>query len=261
MVRKPRILFVVVLLAAVAAADLLVLRGRMGHWVANRTAPLMQPITASIGHARRWVATAWTGIDLIDETIRLQNEVERLRAAAAEADALRAELMFTRAAAGIRERLTGDPITAGIFSWQHEGAAVLATINRGTLDGIAVADVVITANGSLVGVVRDVYDHHATVTVLGDPTLQAAARIMGSDVSGLVRTGEDGLIMDLVKKEEDIKEGDIVLTGGNDHLPAGLIIGTVRSVDAEQPTLFSVVHIQSEIEQPMIGSVLVLMMP
>ena len=258
MVRKPRILLIIVLIAAVAAADHFMMHGRAGQWLADRTAPALRPVTSVVGRAQIWVATLWAQVDVVSENVRLQEEIRRLRAAAADADALRVELEFTRAAAGIRERLSQDPKEAGIFSWQRDGAAILATINRGTEEGIAVGDVVITADGSLVGVVRDVYPNHATVTVLGDPTLQIAGRIMGSDISGLVRAGESGLIMDLVKKEENVKEGDIVLTGGNDRFPAGLIIGTVRTVDAEQPTLFSVVHVQPMIDQPMTGLVLVL---
>ncbi|HXK36877.1 MAG TPA: rod shape-determining protein MreC [Candidatus Paceibacterota bacterium] len=260
MVRKPRILLAVILVAAVAAGDLLLAHGRIGQWVADRSGPLMQPVVAVVGRTRLWTATVWSRTDLIAENLRLQDEIERLRAAVAESDALHAELVFTRAAAGIRERLAADPIAAGIFSWHHEGAAVLATINRGSAEGIAANDVVITANGSLIGVVRDVYARHATITVLGDPTLQAAGRIMGTNISGLVRAGEDGLILDLVKKDEVVTEGDIVITGGNDRFPGGLVIGEVRSVDAQQPTLFSVVHVRPMVDQPLVGFVLVLKM-
>lgn len=258
MVRKPRIVIAVILLAAIAAGDVWVADGRLSHWVADRTGPLVQPAVAAIGYARSWTGSFFSRSDLVSENLRLRGEMDELRAAAADADVLRHELEFTRAATGIRERFSGDPIAAGIFSWYEAGSAVLATINRGDADGIAAGDVVISATGSLVGVVRDVYGEHATVTVLGDPTLQASARVMGKEITGLLRTGEDGLVLDLVQKEEPIAEGDTVLTGGNDHFPAGLIIGMVRSVDARQQTLFSIVRVQSAITPPLSGSVLVL---
>ena len=258
MVRKPRILLTVILLVALAAADIWFAGGRVGHWVANRTAPILQPAVAALGYGRAWSATFFSRGDLTAENLRLRVEMEELRAAAADADVLRDELEFTRAATGIRERFTGDPIAAGIFSWYRAGSAVLASINRGETDGIAVGDVVISATGSLVGVVREVYGNHATITILGDPNLQAAARIMGKGITGLVRTGEEGLVLDLVQKEESVEEGDTVLTGGNDHFPAGLVIGTVRSVDIRQQTLFSIIRIQPAVIPPLSGSVLVL---
>jgi len=258
MVRKPRILLTVILLAAIAAVDVWFAGGRAGHWVADHTGPMLRPAVAAIGYVHSWTGAFFSRGDLAAENLRLRTEMDELRAAAADVDVLRHELEFTRAATGIRERFTGDPIAAGIFSWYRAGSAVLATINRGEADGIAVGDVVISATGSLVGVVREVYGNHAIVTILGDPNLQAAARIMGKGIAGLIRTGEDGLVLDLVQKEELVEEGDIVLTGGNDHFPAGLIIGTVRSVDARQQTLFSIVRVQPSVVPPLSGSVLVL---
>lgn len=256
-VRTSRILPTVILLAVFIAGDRWLVQGRVGHWLADRTGPVLEPAVAAIGRAQIWGAALLQQTDLVAENLRLQDEIERFRAAAAEADALRHELAFTRAAAGIRERLPTDPIPAGIFSWHRVGTASLATINRGETDGIAVSDVVMTANGSLVGVVREVYARHAVVTVLGDPTLQIAARVMGNEVTGLVRVGEDGLMLDLVQKDESVTEDDIVVTGGNDHFPAGLVIGTVRSVDTSRSTLFSIIRIEPAIPSLLADSVLI----
>lgn len=253
-----RIMLVVALLAVIAIGDQWITHGAIGHWLAGRTDPVFEPVVAAVSSARLWGSSFFSRTDLAAENVYLKSEIERLHADAAQIDALRNELEFTRAAAGIRDRLPVAPIAAGIFSWYQAGSVKRATINRGTEDGITTGNIVLTSDGALIGTVRDVYSDHATVVLVGDPTIQIAARILGKNVSGLIRASEDGLIMDFVRKEESVLEGDTVLTAGNDHFPAGIIIGTVRLVDTSQPTLFAVVRVDPVIAQPFTDAVLIL---
>lgn len=96
------------------------------------------------------------------------------------------------------------------------------------------------------------------VRTIGDPALEVTARVVGTDVSGLLHTdAKEGLVLDMVQKAEFVSEGQSIATSGNDGLPAGILIGTVRSVDTESATLFKIVRVSSAAAKDFSGKVLV----
>jgi cell shape-determining protein MreC len=224
------------LFAAVVAVNALVVHGAFGHWLAGIASPVSRWAVALIQTARS------TGGD---ERVReLEDELTRLRSRAALDDAVVRERDLYRTAAGIRERLRREPTPAGIVAYPRAGGLFESVINRGARDWVAAGDIVVTGDGALVGVVREAWDDHASVVTLDDPSLQIAARVAGTAITGLVRAdSEGGLVLDLVAKGELVTEGQVIETAGNDRFPAGLIIGTVRSVDATQATLFALVRV------------------
>ena len=56
----------------------------------------------------------------------------------------------------------------------------------------------------------------------------------------------------------DDTEGAVVVASGLDGIPAGLPIGTIRSVDAERTTLFQIIRIDPAHEAESVWRVLVL---
>jgi len=131
--------------------------------------------------------------------------------------------------------------------------------NKGQDDGIAEGNVVVGAGGVLIGVVTEVARDHSTVRVIGDPALEVTARIVGTDVSGLIRVDTSAaVIMDFIQKSEQVTEGQSIVTSGNDQIPAGILIGTVRSVDSEGTTLFKTVRVSPGMHDTISGKVLIL---
>ena len=112
------------------------------------------------------------------------------------------------------------------------------TIDKGTVDGVALRDPVITADG-LVGYISEVGPTYATVITILDPTLHVGAsdartRDTGI-VIGTVALSEEGKCkLSYIDRESAVARGDIVITSGvGGVFPKGLLIGTVEEVQVE----------------------------
>lgn len=256
--RVPTIILAAGMLAAVVAANAFLFDGRLTGWAADRTGPLLQPATSRLGRSIGFVRALVARADLVAENARLREESQRLLSQAAGMDALRRELEFARAAADLPVVRELQTIDAEIFSYARAGGVREAVIDRGTRDWVAPGDLVAAASGALIGVIGDAYDAHSTVVLLGDPSLEITGRVMGTDINGLVRRSGDDLVLDLVSRDEAVAEGQVVVTSGNDGFPAALIIGTIRSVDTSQTTLFTVVNLTPAASLPPVGRVLVM---
>jgi rod shape-determining protein MreC len=109
-------------------------------------------------------------------------------------------------------------------------------INKGSRDGISKDSPVITRQKALVGEIGEVYKNFSKVILISNKESSFDAKIMGrdddSDIQGIVKgKGSLKLFLDLVPKEEEIKEGDLVVTtvlGG--IFPGGLLVGEIEEV-------------------------------
>jgi rod shape-determining protein MreC len=123
-------------------------------------------------------------------------------------------------------------------------------IDRGSADGIAVGQPVVSAGGSLVGVVTEAWSQGASVTMLDSPQSRIAAVPMGRQSSGGILSGvhELGLTLTNIRPDEPLAKGDIIGTSGlQNGLPRGLIIGSVREVSQKEGELF-----QSAVIEPVV---------
>ncbi len=257
--KVPNVALAVLALAAIVALNAFVLHGRLSHWAADITAPVLTPLVARTSATRAYIGALFSRGDLAAENVRLSQELDRVRAQASATEELHRELAFARAVVGIAEHIRREPVAAGIFAYPRASGVREAVVNKGSRDWVAVGDVVITAEGALIGAVQSVFDDHAVVLMLGDPLFEVTGRIQDTEVSGLVRAeGSDGLMLDLISRDEAVHEGQVVVTSGNDQFPAGLLIGSVRSVDANQTTLFTLVRLRPTAEYPPAGRVLII---
>lgn len=242
--RIPALGIILCVIIVVVTVNAFLLHGWLGHVVTGVFGGHAGTLSASISSARLYVGQVFSGTDPVKERLRFAEEVARLQANSADTEALRRELAIAQAAVSIRDRVRGTMLEAGLTAMTGDGGARSALINRGAQDGVTTGTVVVSATGALVGVVREVFRDHATLVMVGDPGLQVTGRVLSSEITGLVRVdAAEGLLLDLVHKDEPITEGQIVVTSGNDQFPAGFVIGTVRSVDAQRTTLFAVVRV------------------
>ena len=123
-------------------------------------------------------------------------------------------------------------------------------IDAGSSSGVRLNSPVVSGDG-LVGIVSNVFPHTAKVTLLTDPDSFTSARDIDTQVRGMVHTGPGGtLILDQVRKELRVKEGDKLVTAGThnaqypDLYPYGIPIGTVTSVSATDTATFLQVQVQ-----------------
>jgi len=124
------------------------------------------------------------------------------------------------------------------------------TIDSGSSEGVRLNSPVV--NGpALVGIVSNVFPDTAVVRLLTDDNTYVAAFDPRTRVRGMVHTGPGGtLILDQVKKELRVNEGDVLVTAGThsarypDLYPYGIPIGRVSSVGATDTATFLQVQVQ-----------------
>jgi rod shape-determining protein MreC len=254
---KPRPI-IIAGIAVILIANAVVFGGRLTAWVADISGPLLASASDAMSRARALAGAAVSRGNLAARNVELEDEVLRLRAQLANQDDLRTQLEFYRNASGIRDRTGKEPISAGIFSYPQAGGVHQVVINRGRADWVVVGDIVATPTGAVVGAVSQVFEHHAVVRMVGDIGLEITVHILGTDVSGLLRSTENGVIVDLVQKNETVTEQAVVTTSGDDWYPAGLVVGTVRSVDNDAATLFKIVRVAPAVTDNISGSVIVI---
>lgn len=130
---------------------------------------------------------------------------------------------------------------AMIVSRQSGNYATVLTLNRGTAHGIKKNSPVITADGVFGHVSEVGIDWCKVVSIVETASAVSAYTDRGGAVGvvegdSLLR--EDGICQMIhIDASSDIKVGDKVYTGGNGKIyPAGLLIGTVTSIEADEYT-------------------------
>ena len=116
------------------------------------------------------------------------------------------------------------------------------TIDKGSVDGIEVADPVITSDG-LVGIVWEVgltYSHVRTVIDISvDVGVYSISTRDSGIVSGDIALSSEGLCkLHYLPKNSGISAGELIVTSGiGGVFPKNLVVGTVRSIELDSTGL------------------------
>lgn len=108
------------------------------------------------------------------------------------------------------------------------------TISKGSLHEVSIGDCVVTENGELVGVVREVGSNWSSVATLLDPDLAVSARVFRTGDDGILQgdlslMGEGKTRLGYLTTEAELRPGDDVLTSGMGGVyPSGLVAGKVE---------------------------------
>jgi len=174
-----------------------------------------------------------------DENDRLKDEIAELKAQVSTGLADEARLHQLEALLGVEESLGPNVQTAAAqviangvsnFEWT-------ITISKGSRDGIAVDQPVLSPAG-LVGHVVRVAPDSAVVQLAVDPDSSVAGRLDVSGKTGLVSgQGNQDMRMGLVDTSTEVQAGERVVTAGfripgvaQSLYPPGILIGTVSRV-------------------------------
>ena len=141
------------------------------------------------------------------------------------------------------------PVNTRIISWATEFEQRVG-IAAGSDAGIRQDTPIVTRDG-LVGRVTYVTGNSAQVTLLTDENSAVPARDPKTGAKGLVRhgQGEDSLLLDFVRKEANVQEGDVIVTAGTQSkqypslFPGGIPIGVVTSVGQSDTALYKQIQI------------------
>jgi rod shape-determining protein MreC len=162
------------------------------------------------------------------ENARLRAQAAQLQAAGAENAQLRRDLQF--------ERSFGHRMVAAQVIGRGPDAFTRAlTIDRGAADGVAPGMTVVTGAG-LVGRVREVAAHSATVQTVADPLVRVNAYLVKSGLEGTVSGGEGPLRMDVQPRPDVVGQvGEWALTSGiGGGYPRGIPVGELTAFDRRE---------------------------
>jgi len=182
--------------------------------------------------------------DARGENKQLREQVADLRQRLVEAEG---ELEDVRQLDELRNLISDVP---SIADYQPVAARVVArpgnvwystvTVSQGSSAGVAVNDPVITGDG-LVGRVREVTRSTAVVELITDHKSAVTAAVMDEGTQGIIEPelgDPDDLLFDYVEGQDDVKEGQILVTAGwateqyASAYPPGIPIGTVTEAES-----------------------------
>ncbi len=202
------------------------------------------------GYVAMWHDLAQKNKDLTSAL--QQNLVDK-----AALESLKTENESLRKALGLSSTMNREIIAAGIFNLDLAPDGYSALINKGSKDGVVAGDVVVSPDGVLVGRIAAVSDGSSHITLSADPSFKITVSVLGGSVSGIAHGAlSDGMTLDLIVQADDIKEGDVLVSTGDDMSPAGLVVGTVSNVQASDTQLFKKVKVRPAFD-PKNGRVLV----
>jgi len=119
-------------------------------------------------------------------------------------------------------------------------------IDKGSEDGIATGQPVITGQKVLVGRIGSVYNNFSEVVLITNKSSSFDARIFEKEIDGLVKGGGDSeLLFDLLPKEEEISDGALVVTSALGGIfPKDLLVGQIKEVHKTDLEPFQTAKIQ-----------------
>ena len=224
--------------------------------VGTITTPL-QSVSASLsGSVTGFLDQFWHAQEISEENERLREENRQLLEQMVDYENYKNENESLKEQLQIQEdNPDWETMTASVIGRDPSDEFYSFTIDKGTLDGVAYQDPVITADG-LVGIVSEVGPVFAKVTTILDVRLNVACQDVRTQdvatVSGDISLAENGQCrMSLIPRESGIAKGDIIQTAGTSGLyPQGIIIGRVSDVGYEPSgtMMYAVVQPASEIE-------------
>ena len=198
---------------------------------------------------------------LAGENDKLKKDQNLIIGLQAKIDSLENENDFLRRSARITEKLKNQVIYAGIFNLNLAPEGYNVLLNKGVRDGISEGDIVMTVEGVLVGKIQKVMDNFSRVLFVSDPEFKITVKVIGSVTSGITRGAlSEGIYLDYIVQADEIKEGDTIVSTGNDDFPPAMVVGSVDYVEISATQMFKKVRIHPAVKDVRLGRVLVVKM-
>jgi rod shape-determining protein MreC len=171
-----------------------------------------------------------------------------------------AENRRLKAALGYAEPTVEQEIVARVIGLNPSPQFQSIRISRGEDDGVRAGMPVLTPDGVVGQVVRAV-GGSADVMLLTDPASRIGSVLQRTRVRATVVGLGDGrrLALNLVRREDDAKDGDEVVTSGTDGIfPEGLHVGTVYEVQRPAVGMFLSALVKPSVDLQRVEEVLVI---
>jgi rod shape-determining protein MreC len=271
--RSTRLLVVVLVSISLAVITLDYRQGPEGPLAGlGRTSiSLMAPLQHAVTDITRPIGNFFVSLahlpTLASENDRLTKELAAERARNAQSTGLQGEVDRLRALMGVEDGIDfpvvdGLVISNGISNFEN-----IITIDRGSADGIAVDNPVVTGGpvgARLVGRIVEVAAHASTVMLITDRDAATGARLAGTRQSGLIEgEGDADMKMSFLNAGVVVEPGEIVETNGyqNGLYPPGITIGEVSRFVPATSTTESFVTVRPAVDFSTLDYVAVVLKP
>lgn len=202
------------------------------------------PVENLLTSSARQVELLWRSyfylVDVRQENVSLKADLERQRVQIvqlAEYKAANDRLTALLNLAQAYPNLTFKP--AHILAWDPGPWSRSVIINIGSRDGIAPDQAVVHPQG-VVGRVIEVTPNYARVLLAVDFHSSIDAFVQRSRAVGIISgQGSRPMTLKYVRKDEDVRVGDVVVTSGMDgYFPKGIALATVARVSRQSSDMF-----------------------
>ncbi|HZZ99127.1 MAG TPA: rod shape-determining protein MreC [Candidatus Paceibacterota bacterium] len=195
---------------------------------------------------------------IVTENELLRKQLQQQQVTKAQIASLKAQNDLLDSSLGLSNKLDEKTIPAGIYSLSLEPDGYTALLNKGSSQGVAVGDTVISATGVLVGQIESTFPNSSRIHLISDPSFTVTVKVSGSSTSGIARGAlSAGMNLELITQDDTITEGNELVSTGDDQIPAGLVVGTVSNVSNDSTQIFKKVSVKPAADFDD-GSVLVL---
>jgi rod shape-determining protein MreC len=193
------------------------------------------------------------------ENVRLQEEVEALKARLGAVEEAHRENQRLKNLLGLREREPFQVVAAGIVGRDATNWFHTLLIDRGSRHGVERHTAVIAPAG-LVGQVVEASSSSARVQLITDPVSSVGVLLQGSRVTGLLVGGQSGrLRIRYLPLRAEIQTGEVVITSGLGGVyPKGILVGKVLAVDGRGGALFQEATVEPSVDFSQLEEVLVI---
>lgn len=148
---------------------------------------------------------------------------------------------------------------AHILAWDPGPWFRTIIISSGSRDGLA-ADQAVVHDRGVVGRVIDSTPNYARVLLATDFNSSIDAFIQRTRVPGILSgEGVRPMRLNYIRKDEDVRPGDLVITSGLDgFFPRGLPLGTVSRVNRESADMFAAIEVTPQVAFDRLEEVMVI---
>lgn len=238
----------------------------------NPAGVVINTITAPIKTGFSYISGSITGFrDFIwdmrsykADNERLEAENVELRRQLNDVTAYREENENLRQLLELQNSMTRyTTVAARVISYSGNNWYETIEINKGAMSGLKVGNAVLTQDG-VVGRVTEVGPNYAKVKTILDSSSAVGIYVMRTGGSGLVE-GDRDMVSDkkcklsFLDRSTPLIAGDVVETSGTGGIfPAGLVVGTVMSISADNAGTLNYAVINPAVDFDKLREVLVI---
>lgn len=194
---------------------------------------------------------------------RLREVEEKFFVQSVEYARLAEEVEALKRALDIRARASRPTKTAEILGSFSEGRDEFLIITQTDNAEIREGAIVLSLEGVLIGIVRTVSSHTATVRLIESPSETLTVSVHPSGVNGVLKGDNNGeYIISLVPKDANVNMGDTVSAEGrNLGIPGGTPVGVVVEVERSPTESFLMLRAKAPFDLYTISDVMVVLEP